>query len=80
MPPDATQVADPFHVLRAANERLDDTRRRVQQRMLGHRGRKRDPLDRTRRLLVMADERLADHARASDDRATDRRRPSRRGR
>jgi transposase len=80
MPPDATQVADPFHVLRAANERLDDTRRRVQQRMLGHRGRKRDPLYRTRRLLVMADERLADHARASDDRATDRRRPSRRGR
>ena len=30
MLPGATQVADPFHVVRAANERLDDTRRRVQ--------------------------------------------------
>ncbi|MFP4636514.1 MAG: ISL3 family transposase [Nitriliruptoraceae bacterium] len=63
MLPDATQVADPFHVVRAANERLDDTRRRVQQQVLGHRGRKHDPLYRTRRLLVMADERLDDHAR-----------------
>ena len=42
MLPDATQVADPFHVVRAANERLDDTRRRVQQEVLGHRGRKTD--------------------------------------
>ena len=63
MLPHATQVADPFHVIRAANERLDDTRRRVQQQVLGHRGRKTDPLYRTRRLLVMADERLDDHAR-----------------
>jgi transposase len=63
MLPDATQVADPFHVVRAANERLDDTRRRVQQQVLGHRGRKSDPLYRTRRLLVMADERLDDAAR-----------------
>ena len=46
-----------------ANDRLDDTRRRVQQEVLGHRGRKHDPLYRTRRLLVMADERLTDHAR-----------------
>ena len=63
MLPHATQVADPFHVVRAANERLDDTRRRVQQQVLGHRGRKADPLFRTRRLLVMADERLGDDAR-----------------
>jgi transposase len=38
-------------------------RRRVQNETLGHRGRKSDPLYRTRRLLVMADERLDDSAR-----------------
>jgi transposase len=63
MLPDATQVADPFHVVRLANERLDEVRRRVQNETLGHRGRKTDPLYRTRRLLVMADERLADASR-----------------
>ena len=51
MLPGATQVADPFHVVRAANERLDDTRRRVQQQVLGHRGRKADPLFRNSREL-----------------------------
>ncbi|MTV26058.1 ISL3 family transposase [Nitriliruptoraceae bacterium ZYF776] len=56
----AAQVADPFHVVRVANERLDETRRRVQNETLGHRGRKSDPLYRTRRLLVMADEHLTD--------------------
>ncbi len=60
MLPHAQQVADPFHVVRAANERLDEVRRRVQNETLGHRGRKTDPLYRTRRLLVMADERLTD--------------------
>jgi transposase len=60
---DAIQLADPFHVVRAADQRLDVTRRRVQQQVLGHRGRKSDPLYRTRRLLVMADERLGDQAR-----------------
>jgi hypothetical protein len=63
MLPHATQVADPFHVVRAANERLDEVRRRVQNETLGHRGRKADPLYRTRRLLVMADERLDARAR-----------------
>jgi transposase len=63
MLPHAQQVADPFHVVRAANERLDEVRRRVQNETLGHRGRKADPLWRTRRLLVMADERLDDRAR-----------------
>jgi transposase len=48
--PHATQVADPFHVVRAANERLDEVRRRVQNETLGHRGRKSDPLYHTRRL------------------------------
>lgn len=54
----ATQVADPFHVIKHANAKLDECRRRVQQDTLGHRGRKTDPLYRSRRLLTRADERL----------------------
>ncbi|HEX2028055.1 MAG TPA: transposase [Nitriliruptorales bacterium] len=64
MLPAAVQVADPFHVVRIAGERLDDTRRRVQNETLGHRGRKRDPLYRARKLLVLADEHLDDDGRA----------------
>jgi transposase len=56
--PNATQVADPFHVVKIANTRLDDTRRRVQNDTLGHRGRKDDPLYRSRRLLTKGHERL----------------------
>lgn len=56
--PDAGQVADPFHVVKLANQKLDECRRRVQNQTLGHRGRKTDPLYRARKLLVMADERL----------------------
>jgi transposase len=63
MVPDATQVADPFHVVRVANDHLDDCRRRVQNETLGHRGRKHDPLYRARRLLTRADERLDDKGR-----------------
>jgi transposase len=61
--PGATQVADPFHVVKLANEKLDECRRRVQNETLGHRGRKSDPLYRCRRLLTMADERLEDNGR-----------------
>jgi transposase len=61
--PGATQVADPFHVVKLANEKLDECRRRVQNETLGHRGRKSDPLYRCRRLLTMADERLEEHGR-----------------
>ena len=60
MLPDATQVADPFHVVRLANQALDECRRRVQNETLGHRGRKTDPLYRARRRLTMAAERLTD--------------------
>jgi len=63
MVPDATQVADPFHVVKLANAKLDECRRRVQNETLGHRGRKTDPLYRCRRLLTKADERLDDHGR-----------------
>jgi len=59
MLPHATQIADPFHVVKLANERLDEVRRRVQNSTLGHRGHKADPLYRSRRLLTMADERLS---------------------
>jgi transposase len=56
--PWATQVADPFHLVKLANQRLDECRRRVQNETLGHRGHKHDPLYRSRRLLTKADERL----------------------
>jgi len=54
---------DPFHVVKLANSKLDECRRRVQNETLGHRGRKDDPLYRCRRLLTKADERLDDHGR-----------------
>jgi transposase len=56
--PKATQVVDPFHVVKLANLALDTVRRRVQFQALGHRGRKADPLYRARRLLLMGEERL----------------------
>jgi hypothetical protein len=62
--PDATQIADPFHVIKLANAKLDETRRRVQNETLGHRGRKDDPLYRIRRLLTKADERLDERGRS----------------
>lgn len=58
MLPNAVQVADPFHVVKLANQKLDECRRRVQNETLGHRGHKEDPLYRSRRLLTRADERL----------------------
>ncbi len=60
MLPDATQVADPFHVVKLANSKIDECRRRVQNETMGHRGRKDDPLYRARRLLTKAHERLDD--------------------
>jgi len=60
MVPDAVQIADPFHLVKLANSKLDECRRRVQNETLGHRGRKTDPLYRARRLLTKAHERLED--------------------
>ena len=54
----AIRVADPFHVVRLANRCLDQVRRRVQNQTLGHRGRKRDPLYRIRKLMLTGTERL----------------------
>ena len=44
-------MVDPFHVIALANRTLDIARR-VQRDLLGHRGRKHDPLDRIRRVLT----------------------------
>ena len=54
----AQLVVDHFHVQKLANAVIDDVRRRVQQETTGHRGRKRDPLYRIRKLLLTACERL----------------------
>jgi Transposase len=45
-----------FHTIRLANTVVDQVRRRVQQATLGHRGRKRDPLYRIRKLLTAAEQ------------------------
>ncbi|MGQ0616871.1 MAG: ISL3 family transposase [Acidimicrobiia bacterium] len=60
--PNATAVADPFHVVGVGTRVLDRARRRAQQETSGHRGRKHDPLYRGRKLLTLAAERLDDKA------------------
>jgi transposase len=59
--PHVTQIIDPFHLVKHANQKLEECRRRVQNETLGHRGRKDDPLYRCRKLLVKAHERLDEH-------------------
>jgi transposase len=56
----ATVVVDHFHAIRLANLVVDQSRRRTQQATLGHRGRKRDPLYRIRKLLLTAAEQLTE--------------------
>ncbi len=58
--PDAVAVMDPFHVIRLKGDALDRWRRRVQQDLHGHRGRKDDPLYRARRTLHTGDGLLTD--------------------
>ena len=41
---DAVAVLDAFHVVKLGLQAMEETRRRVQQATLGHRGRKHDPL------------------------------------
>jgi len=62
--PHADQVADRFHVIKAANHKLDECRRRIQNETHGHRGRKDDPLYRGRRLFTKAHERLDERGEA----------------
>ncbi len=59
----ATVVVDHFHAIRLANTVVDQVRRRTQQATLGHRGRKRDPLYRIRKLLLTAAEQLTQRGR-----------------
>jgi len=61
--PDAVAVMDPFHVVRLAGDALDRCRRRVQQDLHGHRGRKDDPLYRARRTLHTGADLLTDRQR-----------------
>jgi len=58
--PDAVAVMDPFHVVRLAGDALDHCRRRVQQDLQGHRGRKGDPLFTSRRTLHTGADLLTD--------------------
>lgn len=58
--PKATQVVDHFHVIKLANQTLDQVRRRVQQDQLHHRGRKNDPLYQIRRILLLGQENLSE--------------------
>jgi transposase len=60
----AIVVVDHFHAVRLANMVVDQTRRRVQQATLGHRGRKHDSLYRIRKLLLMTAEQLTEPGRA----------------
>jgi transposase len=55
---DATAVLDAFHVVRLGLQAMEETRRRVQQEQLGHRGRKHDPLYRIRNALRAGAEKL----------------------
>jgi transposase len=59
----ATVVVDHFHAIKLANTAVDQVRRRTQQATLGHRGRKRDPLYRIRKLLLTAAEQLTSRGR-----------------
>jgi transposase len=54
---------DPFHVIRLAGDALDECRRRAQQDIHGHRGRKGDPLYTARRTLHTGADLLTDKQR-----------------
>jgi transposase len=55
---DATAVLDAFHVVRLGLQAMEETRRRVQQELLGHRGRKNDPLYKIRNVLRAGTDKL----------------------
>ncbi len=57
--PEATLVADPMHVVMAANRCPDKTRRRVQNEQLAQPRRGHEPLYGVRKLLMFAAEKLA---------------------
>lgn len=56
---DAVAVLDAFHVVKLGLQAMEETRRRVQQHQLGHRGRKHDPLYKIRGALRASPEKLS---------------------
>jgi transposase len=60
---DATAVLDAFHVVKLSTAAVDEVRRRVQQDMLGHRGRKGDPLYGIQSILRAGEKNLTDKQR-----------------
>ncbi|GAA2160182.1 hypothetical protein GCM10009826_26950 [Humibacillus xanthopallidus] len=57
---DAVAVLDAFRVVKLAGHAVDEARRRVQQEIHGHRGRKNDPLYRNRSILHAGAEHLTE--------------------
>jgi len=66
---DAIAVLDAFHVVKLATTAVDEVRRRVQQEIHGHRGRKNDPLYRIRNILHASGDRLTPRQQARLDTA-----------
>lgn len=66
---DATAVLDAFHIVKLGTAAVDEVRRRVQQEIHGHRGRKGDPLYGIRTILRCGAEKLTERQRARLDRA-----------
>ncbi|NKE10728.1 MULTISPECIES: ISL3 family transposase [Kocuria] len=66
---DVVAVLDAFHVVKLGTQAVDEVRRRVQQEIHGHRGRKNDPLYGIRTILRCGQEKLTDWQRARLDRA-----------
>ena len=61
---DAVAVLDAFHIVKLSTAAVDEVRRRVQQQVHGHRGRKGDPLYGIRNILRCGAEKLTDRQRA----------------
>ena len=57
---DATAVLDAFHIVKLGTAAVVEVRRRVQQQIHGHRGRKNDPLYGIRTILRCGQEKLTD--------------------
>ncbi|OUM45704.1 ISL3 family transposase [Arthrobacter agilis] len=66
---DAVAVLDAFHVVKLGTHAVDECRRRIQQKTLGHRGRKGDPLYGIQNLLRAGAEKLTDKQRERFDTA-----------
>ena len=66
---DATAVLDAFHVVKLGSAAVDEVRRRVQQQIHGHRGRRGDPLYGIRTTMRCGVEKLTERQRARLERA-----------